>query len=149
VLDQDEVVTGDVMTQDASSKYWLDRLDERNLPLDGEYKYELDGTGVNIYIFDSGIRTTHKEFGRRASCGFNVFAGEEPCEDTVSGHGTATAGCAAGISVGVAKNATLIAVRVLDNKSAGSITGIIAGIEFVANEKKKNPSQPMVVNMSL
>jgi subtilisin family serine protease len=145
---QDEVVTGDYVTQDVTNKYWLDRLDERNLPLDGEYKYELDGTGVKIYIFDSGIRTSHKEFGGRASCGFNVF-GTQPCEDTVSGHGTHTSGCAAGVTVGVAKNATLIAVRVLDNKATGSVTGIIAGIEYVANEKRNNPSQPMVVNMSL
>ena len=99
-------------------------------------------------MLDTGIRTTHNEFEGRAVCGFNAYADSEPCEDN-EGHGSFTAGGAAGKTYGVAKNATIVAVRVLDRDVTGSLTKIIAGLEYVANEKQENPSKPMVVNMSL
>lgn len=151
----DEVATGDTV-QSVAGQYWLDRLDQRALPLDQQYEYNDPGmddssNNVTIYVFDSGIRTTHVEFADgRAVCGFNALinAGEPSCADN-EGHGTFTAACAAGKTYGVAKNASIVAVRVLDRTANGPISGIIAGLEYVANEKKKNPDKPMVVSMSL
>ena len=73
---------------DQSCATWgIDRLDQRNLPLDEHYSYSLDGTGVTAYIIDSGIRSTHDEFEGRVNCGFNAFddnflhMNREDCED--------------------------------------------------------------------
>src|SRR4051812_31540856 len=49
----------------------LDRIDQRDLPLDTKYSYLNSGAGVNVYIIDSGIRTTHQEFGGRASVAYD------------------------------------------------------------------------------
>jgi serine protease len=153
----DHFLRADVVEQDVGDFLWgLDRLDQGGRPLDSKYRYEYDGTGVQVYIFDTGIRETHAEFGggggggggRRASCGFNALEGRgEPCTDT-AGHGTFVAGIVGGETHGVAKNATLIAVRVLRKNLKGSVSDVLAGIEYVAREKKNNPDTPMVANMS-
>jgi len=142
---EDEIVRGNSMSQDVSNYWWLDRIDQ---PLDGNYEYEYDGTGVTIYVLDTGVRSTHQEFGGRASCGFNGYDGIEPCEDN-NGHGTFDAAAAAGATYGIAKNAEIVNVRVLKENLNGSITRIIAGLEYVATEKLNNPTRPMVINMSL
>ena len=149
-LIQDETVHGNVFSQDVSQYWWLDRTDEDAInTFDGTYNYAYDGTGVKIYMLDSGVRTTHVEFApNRVSCGFNALEGIEPCEDN-NGHGTFDSACAAGTTYGIAKNADIINVRVLRRNLGTSIARIIAGIEFVGTEKMKNATQPMVVNMSL
>jgi len=145
---EDEIVHGNLISQDVSSNWALDRTDQRDNSLDGKYEYGYDGTGVTIYVFDTGVRSTHVEFGGRASCGYNAYEGVEPCTDN-NGHGTFNAAVAAGATYGIAKNADVVSVRVLKQNVGGSITKIIAGIDFVASEKANNATQPMVVNMSL
>ena len=148
---QDETIRGNRFSQDASQYWWLDRTDEDSSnTLDGTYDYTYDGTGVKIYVLDSGVRSTHVEFApdRAVSCGFNAFEGIEPCEDN-NGHGTFNSACAAGATFGIAKNANIVNVRVLRQSLGTSIARVIAGIEFVGLEKANNAAQPMVVNMSL
>ena len=95
----------------------LDRLDQTKLPLDGNFTYSGNGTGVKVFVMDSGIRLTHTEFQGRASCGFDATLGtpyqesEIPC-DPVYGHGTHVAAIVGGAKSGVAKNVDLIAVKV-------------------------------------
>jgi subtilisin family serine protease len=125
---------------------------------DGTFSYTWTGRGVNVYIFDTGIQLNHAEFttGRttsRASCGFNVFdtdgvPDKVPCLDE-KGHGTHIAGTVGGVTYGLAKEANLIAVKVLDQNGDGTTTGVIAGLNYVAEQKLRNPDTPMIVNLSL
>lgn len=100
-----------------------------------------------MYIFDTGIRTTHQDFGGRATCGLNLINGED-CEDGF-GHGTHVAGTVGGRTFGVAKDVELIAVKVLSSKGEGSLANALNGLEYVRDQKLANPSTPMVINMSL
>lgn len=130
-----------------SNPTWgLDRVDQSNLPLDNAYTYNFDGSGVRAYIIDTGIRTSHAEFGGRASAGFDAFGGNgQDC----NGHGTHVAGTVGSNAYGLAKNVTLIGVRVLNCSGSGSNSGVIAGVDYVTQQKQSNPSIPMVANMSL
>ena len=141
-VEQDQVVTASVIQSGAT--WGLDRIDQRNLPLSTSYTYTATGTGVRAYIVDTGILPTHTEFGTRASTGYDVFTPTAPQADC-NGHGTHVAGTVGGTTYGVAKNVTLIGVRVLDCNGSGSLTGVIAGVNWVA----ANAIKPAVANMSL
>jgi subtilisin family serine protease len=122
----------------------LDRVDQVSLPLDGTYTYDFDGSPVNAYIIDTGIRRTHEEFGGRAVEGFTAIADGRGTDDC-HGHGTHVAGTVGSTTWGVAKNVTLWAVRVLACNGSGSNSGVIAGVDWVT----ANHVSPAVANMSL
>ncbi|MEE8446968.1 MAG: S8 family serine peptidase [Gemmatimonadota bacterium] len=147
-VEADGVVVEDAITSSQSPATWgLDRIDQPILPLDNAYNYNFDGTGVTAYIIDTGIRTTHNEFGSsggRASEGFDAIDGVLDGQDC-RGHGTHVAGTVGGSTYGVAKNVTLVAVRVLNCQGSGSYSQVIAGIDWVTN----NHVAPAVANMSL
>ncbi|WP_433259910.1 S8 family serine peptidase [Actinosynnema sp. CS-041913] len=120
----------------------LDRIDQRDRPLDNAYTYPNSGAGVHVYVIDSGIRTTHGDFGGRATFDYNAVDTENSDCD---GHGTHVAGTVGGATVGVAKESRLHAIKVLDCEGSGTASGVIAGLDWVATNKV----QPAVVNMSL
>lgn len=133
------------INQTQNNATWgLDRIDQRNLPLNGTYNYTRNGSGVNAYIIDTGIRRTHSNFGGRARVGFDAFNDGQNSNDC-NGHGTHVAGTVGSSTYGVAKNVRLYAVRVLNCSGSGSNSGVIAGINWVAN----NRVLPAVANMSL
>ena len=135
---------------DAPNSWGLDRIDQQKLPLDNlNFNSSSSGNGVKIYIVDSGIKSDHAEFSGRLIPGFSAFVKKtvyslSDTEDQ-NGHGTHVAGIAGGSTVGVAPAATLVPVRVLDNTGAGSWSGVISGLNWIA----KNKSGASVANMSL
>lgn len=145
-VEQDQVVTASATQTGAT--WGLDRVDQRDLPLSGTYTYTATAGNVWAYIIDTGIRTAHTEFGGRASLGFDAFRTAAKNGDC-NGHGTHVAGTVGGTRYGIAKAVKLVAVRVLDCRGSGSNTGVIAGVDWVANQKVANPTRPMVANMSL
>ena len=132
-----------VATQSPAT-WGLDRIDQRDLPLNNTYTYNQTGQGVQAYIIDTGIRASHQEFAGRIGNGFTSVNDGNGTNDC-NGHGTHVAGTTGGTTYGVAKQVTLHAVRVLSCSGSGSTTGVIAGVDWVT----QNHTKPAVANMSL
>jgi subtilisin family serine protease len=140
MVSEDGVVRA-VATQSPAT-WGIDRVDQRERPLDDSYTYGTDASGVTAYVIDTGIRITHAELGGRARHGFSATGGTA---DDCNGHGTHVAGTIGGATYGIAKGVQLVAVRVLDCDGRGSTEGVISGIDWVT----ANHSGPSVANMSL
>lgn len=141
-IEQDQYIKADATQSGAT--WGIDRIDQRNLPLSGTYTYTNTGAGVTAYIIDTGINTTHNEFGGRAAVAFDAVGDGRNGVDC-NGHGTHVAGTVGGTTYGVAKGVTLRAVRVLDCAGSGTNSGVIAGVNWVT----ANHASPAVANMSL
>jgi subtilisin family serine protease len=141
-IEQDGIATAS--TTQSNATWGLDRIDARS-GLSGTFTYNNTGLGVNAYIIDSGIDTGHSEFtGRISPATFDAFTdGNDDC----NGHGTHVAGTVGGTTYGVAKNVTLIRVRVLDCGGSGSWSGVVAGIDWVVSHHAAGT--PAASNMSL
>ncbi|MET0233684.1 MAG: S8 family peptidase [Kibdelosporangium sp.] len=131
-------------TQPNPPSWGIDRIDQRNLPLDNSYTYPNEASNVNAYIIDTGILTTHQTFGGRAKPGFDAITSGGSAVDC-HGHGTHVAGTVGGAEYGVAKAVNLFAVRVLSCTGSGTTAQVVAGIDWVT----ANAVKPAVANMSL
>ena len=148
-VEQDQTVAASTTTEN-SATWGLDRIDQADRPLDVQYHYNYDGTGVYAFVIDTGIRADHVEIAGRVASGFNSAqhsAGVIDPNDTsdCNGHGTHVSGTIGGTTYGVAKNVTLVPVRVLDCSGSGTNSGVIAGLDWMA----ASPLRPAVANMSL
>ncbi|MFB7465920.1 S8 family peptidase [Streptomyces sp. NPDC056224] len=125
----------------------LDRIDQRELPLDGSYSYPTRAEGVTVYLLDTGINAAHQEFGGRARTGYNgVFL--ETSRDC-NGHGTHVAATVGGRTYGVAKGVSLVAVKVADCSGGGRLSAMVGGIEWMVKNAARSPSTPAVANLSM
>ncbi|MEU8387102.1 S8 family serine peptidase [Micromonospora sp. NPDC048843] len=130
-------------TQANPPSWGLDRIDQRNLPLDSSYTYPNTASNVHAYIIDTGIRFSHNDFGGRATSGYDAVDGGSA--DDCNGHGTHVAGTVGGSAYGVAKGVQLVGVRVLNCSGSGTNAGVIGGVDWVT----ANAIKPAVANMSL
>jgi subtilisin family serine protease len=137
----------------------LDRIDQKNLPLDGKAidpKY--NGSGVLVYVIDTGFNRTHPELNEstKISCGFdffydNVTSIDPPCHD-VFGHGTMAASLVNGRYLGAAKEADVVSVRVgIKGPKDTTVASVLAGVEWVTSQKllRHNRFRPTVAVMAL
>lgn len=131
-------------TTQPNATWGLDRVDQRDLPLDGNYTYDTSASNVYTYIIDTGVRPSHNDFGNRVTSGYTSISDGRGSSDC-NGHGTHVAGTVAGSTWGVAKSAIIVPVRVLDCQGSGTNSGVIAGMDWVA----ANHTKPAVANMSL
>ncbi|MGW2327386.1 S8 family peptidase [Streptomyces sp. NPDC001700] len=133
-------------TQPYPPSWGLDRIDQpAGAALDGAYTAPSGGgRGTTIYVIDSGVRTSHRDFGGRARSGWD-FVDDDPVAQDGNGHGTHVAATAAGAQYGVAKKADVVAVRVLDDRGEGTSAEVLAGLDWVLRHARK----PSVVNLSL
>jgi serine protease len=144
MVEEDFHVRANLQTQTPAA-WGLDRIDQRDLPLNNKYGYENTGSGVTAYIIDTGILLSHEQFGGRAIWGTNtVDSNNTDCH----GHGTHVAGTVGGTTYGVAKDVTLVAVKVLDCDGSGSVSGVISGINWAVQDMQTN-NRIAVANMSL
>ncbi len=135
-------------TQPSPPSWGLDRIDQRNLPLDASYTYPNTGAGVRAYILSSGIRTTHTDFGGRVVHGRDTIDNDNDASDC-NGHGTNVAGIVGGAAHGVAKGVTLVAMRVVNCQGSASFAQVIAGVDWVTANAVKPAVAVMVVGASL
>ena len=139
-VEQDRVVTASATQTGAT--WGIDRIDQRNRPLSGTYTYNTTASNVTAYVIDTGIQTSHPQFGGRAAVSYDALGGNgQDC----NGHGTHVAGTIGSSTYGVAKAVRLRAVRVLNCSGSGSTSGIIAALNWV----RANHAANSVANMSL
>ncbi|GAA2583095.1 S8 family serine peptidase [Actinomadura fulvescens] len=142
-VEQDVQVTASDVQQNPPS-WGLDRLDQKAVPLSRTYTYDTAASNVTAYIVDTGIMTSHADFGGRAKSGYD-FVDKDADATDCNGHGTHVAGTVGGAAHGVAKGVKLVGVRVLSCTGSGSTAGVIAGVDWVT----ANAAKPAVANMSL
>jgi subtilisin family serine protease len=133
-------------TQNPTPSWGLDRIDQGALPLNSTFTATAKGAGVDAYIVDTGILSTHTDFTGRMGGGFSSINDGNGTNDC-NGHGTHVAGTTAGTTYGIAKSATLIPVRVLDCLGSGTNSGVIAGLDWIISHH--TAGTPAVANMSL
>jgi subtilisin family serine protease len=143
-VEEDSIM--EALATQTNPPWGLDRIGQRDLPLNRTYSYTTTGAGVTAYIIDTGIRRTHTQFGGRAVVGFDAIGDGQNTNDC-NGHGTHVSGTVGGSTFGVAKAVRLVAVRVLGCNGSGSTSGVIAGVDFVTANHQ--PGAPAVANMSL
>ena len=142
-VEEDGVV--EASTTQTGATWGLDRIDQRDLPLNSTYTYNATGLGVKVYIIDTGIRASHSDFRGRVASGFTAIIDGRGTDDC-NGHGTHVAGTVAGTTYGVAKEVTLVPVRVLNCVGLAEDSKVIAAVDWITSDQI--PGQPAVANMS-
>jgi subtilisin family serine protease len=124
----------------------LDRIGKREPRLDSTLGRSRTGAGVAIYVFDGGVSEQHRELSGRMRMGFDAFpSAPRLCNP----HGTAVAGAAAGATLGVAPDAEIVDVKIINcDRLRGSVTAILAAARWAADDHAKHPGQPAVANWS-
>lgn len=137
--------------QTSVGSWGLDRLDQSTTEFDNTYNFpDSAGAGVRVYVFDTGVQSDLAGFEGRVATGFDAIAKfREPSRANTdcNGHGTAVAGIIASSTYGVAKQATIVPVRVADCSGGVTPEWIVKGIDWVLKNHPRNTAG--VVNFSV
>ena len=144
LIEKDAIAT--TMADQSGATWGLDRIDQRDLPLNGVYSYSQTAANVTAYVVDTGILASHQQFGGRVRSGFDAVTTGGSATDC-DGHGTHVAGTIGSATYGVAKSVTLVPVRVLGCTGSGTTTDILEGIDYVIADHAAGT--PAVANFSL
>lgn len=140
-LDQTFVTAG---VQQNPPSWGLDRIDQHDLPLDKSYTYPNDAANVHVYVVDTGVRTSHKDFGGRAHGAYDAVDSNDQSATDCNGHGTEVAAAIAGSGYGVAKGADIESVRAIKCDGTSDTETMMSAVDWInANAKK-----PAIVNLS-
>ncbi|KAL3425323.1 subtilase [Phlyctema vagabunda] len=142
-VEKDAIVRALALTTQTGATWGLGRISHRNQDTTSYIYDSTAGSGVRVYVVDTGVYAAHSQFGGRASMGANFISGSANTDE--NGHGTHCAGTIGGTTYGVAKKATIVGVKVLDASGSGTNSGVISGIQWVAN----NAPARSVLSMSL
>jgi subtilisin family serine protease len=130
--------------QSPTPSWGLDRIDQHYLPLNDRYWWLTTGRGVRAYVIDIGVRASHPDIYGRVLTGYDSVDNDGNPDDC-NGLGTGVAGVIGGRTYGVAKEAWIVPVRVLNCSGSGTYSGVIAGIDWVI----RNAVKPATVSMTL
>ncbi|KAG5355563.1 Cerevisin [Yarrowia sp. C11] len=157
LVERDSIVHAYKTSEEVDAPWGLARLSHRdklNLGSFNRYIYESSGgKGVTAYVIDTGVFIGHEDFDGRAKWGKTVPSGDT--DEDANGHGTHCAGTIAGTKYGVAKQAEIVAVKVLRSDGSGTMSDVIGGVVYAATEHGKRAEKPpkgwkgSTANMSL
>lgn len=147
LIERDQTFSIDTVQTPAT--WGLDRIDSKapSSLRDNSYNYSSTGLGITAYVIDTGIESAHPDLVGAVTGGFTAIADGRGTTDC-NGHGTHVAGTIGGNTWGVAKDVSLVPVRVLDCSGSGSNSGVIAGVDFVRTAAAGNHGKS-VANLSL
>ncbi|MEP7795259.1 S8 family serine peptidase, partial [Sanguibacter sp. 25GB23B1] len=143
-VEPDSVISA--LATQPNAPWGLDRIDQRTLPLSRTFSPPSAATGVTVYVLDTGVTSANVEFGGRVTAGWTAIADGRGTQDC-NGHGSHIAGTIAGSTYGVAKGATIVPVRVLGCDGKGTLSDLLAGIDWITAQH--GPGAPAVANLSL
>ncbi|RKP08112.1 peptidase S8/S53 domain-containing protein, partial [Thamnocephalis sphaerospora] len=134
--------------QEAPSNWGLARIDKRRFPLQNTFHYPKSaGSGVTVYILDTGVNTAHGDLGGRAKFGVDVISNDVTTDD--NGHGTFVAGLVGGKNFGVAKSCSMVSVKTLDSQGSAPSSKVIRAIQYVIDQHQKSETKKTIINLSL
>ncbi|KAI8066543.1 peptidase S8/S53 domain-containing protein [Gongronella butleri] len=138
--------TTTAVLQQKNAEWHLSRISQRKINYKQPYAYPASsGSGVHVYVIDDGINKDHEDFGGRAEWGFSMI---KDGDDNGGGHGTHVAGIIGGKTYGVAKNVSLISVRVLKKNGDGAVSNVLSGLQWAVKDAKKHKNKALI-NLSL
>ncbi len=133
-------------TEAPTVSFALDRIDQHTLPLDRTYRRFGSGRGISVYVFDGGILADHPDLRGRVRRGYDAFPNED---HLCNAHGTAVAGAVAGATLGVAPDAEIVDVKMVEcRKMRGTIDAIVRGARWVIADHAKYPGRRAIANWS-
>ncbi|GBG31562.1 Subtilisin-like protease 3 [Hondaea fermentalgiana] len=147
-VEEDTEVTIDDGSSSAPPSWGLDRIDQKDLPLsETPFNASYAGLGINIYVLDTGVNLAHEDFEGRAYAIQDFYPHEE---DDPRGHGTHCAGIAAGKTFGVAPQATVLSIRIANERGRGygstTIRGVAAAVEY---QRTRFAGESAVISLSI